>query len=156
MGVVSETNMTNTPTITQALTANQFQLGAGHGEPGLGMGVNPTSDYFDFLVKFGDGELGSEFDQQSSITLKFTSSVSGLDAADFLLPDATGNQANSPNGIYYLGADIEDGSVGTAGGGASISTNSSGVPDAASTAMLLGMAMIGVVGLRRKLSTATV
>jgi VPDSG-CTERM motif len=119
----------------------------GQNNPQLGSGPTATANYFDFVVGFADGEHPKEFAAGDAITLQF--SATGLDAADFIGTDGTMHNGSTDTGTLYLGITIEDGSSATAG-----SLGPDPVPDAGSSASLLGLALVGMGGLSRKLKKA--
>jgi hypothetical protein len=103
--------------------------------------VDGSGDYFNTWLN-----TWASFENGDSVTYLLTSSVTGLSAADFDETDSSGTynaatwinaMASEQYELFYLGA---------TGG-------SSSVPEAGNTAILLGLALIGLAGMTRKMRT---
>lgn len=114
--------------VTQAL--NGYDAGAGQ--------------KFDINMPFAEHDISTEFGNGKSITYFITSSLGGgVSTADFSLKDSSGT--------YYAAAAIDDANKGLYVGSTGVTSSISSVPEAANTATLLGLAMLGLGGFKRKL-----
>jgi len=98
-----------------------------------------TAEKFDIDIHFAEADTMTEFGNGKSITYLITSNLAGgVSAADFAKFDASGT--------YYSAAQIDDTTKGT---WVATTGTTQTVPDAASTATLLGLALLGLGGCRR-------
>jgi len=105
---------------------------------------------YDILFNFGTG-TGHGFGPGDTLTETITSSVAGLTAASF-------DELSAPaggHGPFFTAAHVQN-TTGTGSGGSGwiAPTGTSSVPDGASTAMLLGITLLGIGGLRRRFRIA--
>jgi hypothetical protein len=106
---------------------------------------------YDILFSFGSG-AGKGFGPGDTLAVTITSpSVAGLDASDFNLLSAD----DGGHGPFFTAAHVQN-TTGAGSGGSGWIAPSGGptVPDAGSTAILLGIALLGMEGLRRRFRTA--
>jgi VPDSG-CTERM motif len=100
---------------------------------------------YDILFSFGTG-AGAGFGPGDALTETITSSVTGLTASSFdLLSTPAGG-----HGPFFAAAHVQNTTgAGSGGSGWIAPSGGTSVPDGASTAMLLGIALMAIGGLRR-------